>query len=79
LISNNKKQYQSKPKHIKKQEIIDTYKQDLKNLKKHYSDDEATYKQQKMIYSKEVNNELNKNIFFEQDEITKVIKELALI
>lgn len=79
LVTNSKKQYQSKPKEIKKQEIINEYKQQLQIIKKTYLEDEQMYQQQKMIFIKEVNKELNKNIFFDQEEVTNVIKELALI
>jgi predicted PurR-regulated permease PerM len=79
FITSSKKQYQEKPKQIKKQEIIDAYKQQLLDIRKTYHKDEQTYKEQKMIFIKEVNKELNKNIFFDQDEIANIIKELALI
>ena len=66
-----------KPAHIKKEEIFNTYKEQMVNIKDLYKDDEETLKQQKMIFLKSVNAELHKNLFFDEEEIKAVIQELA--
>lgn len=66
-----------KPVHIKKEEIIQSYKKQMFDLKEKYKYDEQTLKQQKMILLKHVNAELHRNIFFDEDEIKQIIQQLA--
>ena len=72
-------QKNSKPSHVKKDEIIDSYRVQMINLNEKYKDDTATLKQQKMIFLRSASAELHKNIFFDEDEIKVIIKSLASV
>lgn len=65
-----------KPTAVKKNEIIDDYKQKLEQIKTKYKDDESKLKIEKMKFIKQVNNELSMNLFFDQDEAKKIIQDL---
>lgn len=68
-----------KPAFIKKGEIIDAYKQQMQILIKTYENDAIQLKEKKIDFIKRVNQELNKNIFFNQEEIKKIIYELTVM
>lgn len=64
---------------MKKQEIIQAYKQELQMLIENCQKNPEILKQEKLNFIKNVNIQLNKNIFFTQDEIKKIIYELTLL
>lgn len=66
-----------KPSHVKKEEIIQSYEVQMKNLKNQYLHDDEELKKQKMIFLKNVSMELHRNIFFDEDETKTIIKHLA--
>jgi uncharacterized membrane protein YvbJ len=68
-----------KPAYVKKNEIIEGYKLQMQTLIQKYQDNEKLLKEEKTIFLKTVNQELNKNIFFTQEEIKKIIYELTLM
>lgn len=68
-----------KPTYLKKEEIIESYKTQMLNIKATYENDKETFDKQRMIFLKNVSAELHKNIFFDEEEIKEIIKELASI
>lgn len=62
---------------LKKQEIIENYKTSMRNILIKYKNNPTKQKEEKLKFIKEANASLNRNIYFTQDEITKVIKTLA--
>lgn len=70
LVFYNIKQinFKKKTNIVKKSEIIKTYEESLQIL---------STKEEKITYLKQINQELNRNIFFDQDEIKQVIQNLT--
>lgn len=66
LYINKKKNIRSSP--LKKSEIIENYKNQLKNLDS---------KEEKIIELKKINSELSRNIFFDSGEIKDVMNILT--
>lgn len=64
---------------VKKEEIITQYKEELMQLIENYSNDVLKQKEEKIRFIKYVNQQLNKNIFFNEHEIKKIIYELTLM
>jgi biopolymer transport protein ExbD len=79
FVFRNKTVVVKKSSEIKKQEIIDEYKQKLQMLIELHKDDSEILKQEKLNFIKNVNAQLNKNIFFNQIEIKKIIYELTIL
>lgn len=67
----------SKPAHVKKEEIIDSYIEQMNHINETYQEDVQTLKQQKMIFLRSVSAELHKNIFFDEEEVKVIIQNLA--
>ncbi|UTJ07662.1 hypothetical protein [Arcobacter roscoffensis] len=65
-----------KPSAVKKDEIIEEYKQKLEQIKTNYKDDESKLKIEKMKFIKQVNTELSMNLFFDEHEAKKIIQDL---
>ena len=65
-----------KPSAVKKDEIIEEYKQKLEQIKTKYKDDESKLKVEKMKFIKQVNTELSMNLFFDEHEAKKIIQDL---
>jgi len=61
----------------KKREIIDAYKLQLKNTLIPLQDNSEALKKKKNALLKEISMELSRNIFFDHEEMRKVIQELA--
>ena len=72
-----KAQQNTKPSHVKKEEIIQSYEEQMKNLQNKYLNDADELKKQKMIFLKTVSMELHRNIFFDEEESKAIIKHLA--
>jgi len=68
----------AKPKFQKKAEIIDDYKNRMNSELAPYLDDEKLLLQKKTMLIKSFANELNRNIFFDEDEVRTLIQELIL-
>lgn len=60
--------FQIKSSGIKKSEIINEYKNKL---------DALETKEEKVVYLKTINQELSRNIFFEQNEIREIIQDFV--
>lgn len=65
-----------KPSAVKKDEIIEDYKQKLEQIKAEYKNDDQRLKIEKMKFIKQVNNELSMNLFFDEHEAKKIIQDL---
>ena len=66
-----------KSKTQKRQEIIDDYKEQLKETLLVYSGDKEAQITQKKLMLKKFSEELSRNIFFDADDIKVIIFELA--
>ena len=67
-----------KEKAKKKEEIILQYKQKLQNELEQFKNDDLRVKQ-KTVLLKQYNDELSRNIFFQQDEVKEILMDLAKI
>ena len=67
----------SKPKIVKKHEIIDNYKKELFEILEASENDKNLQMQERIKFLKKVNYELSMNIFFEKDELKNFILELS--
>ncbi len=65
-----------KPKALSKNDIIDGYKDQIRALNKKYSKNKVLLKKKRELL-KTISQELQRNIFFEQKEITFIINNLA--
>ncbi|MFA7569699.1 MAG: hypothetical protein WCY75_00445 [Sulfurimonadaceae bacterium] len=74
-----RKKTAKKPAFMKKDEIIEAYKQQMQTVIQTYQNDAIQLKEKKISLIKKINQELNKNIFFNQEEIKKIIYELTVM
>lgn len=79
FIFRNKTTVIKKSSEVKKEEIINQYIQELQTLIEKHKNDSEMLKKEKLNFIKNVNSQLNKNIFFTQNEIKKIIYELTLL
>lgn len=68
IYQSTKTNFQIKSSGIKKSEIINEYKNKL---------DALETKEEKVVYLKTINQELSRNIFFEQNEIREIIQDFV--
>jgi hypothetical protein len=68
IFQSNKLKFVNKSSIVKKSEIIDGYKDKIKTMNN---------KKEKIVYLKIINQELSRNIFFDQDEIKEIMKDLT--
>ena len=73
----NKKVIQTKPKAIKKEELIENYRLELFEILEKYEGNTELQLQEKLKFLKKVNYELSMNIFFEKEEAKNLIQELS--
>lgn len=66
-----------KPKAVKKEELIQSYRVELLEILKKYEDNKELQLQEKLKFLKRVNYELSMNIFFEKEEARNLIQELS--
>ena len=66
-----------KPKAVKKEELIESYRVELLEILKKYEDNKELQLQEKLKFLKRVNYELSMNIFFEKEEARDLIQELS--
>ena len=78
IIKKNSRKQASKPAHIKKGEITNSYRDAMRKLVKE-NKDSANLASKKSLYLKQVHNELHNNIFFTDQEVKEIIQELASI
>jgi len=65
-----------KSKKLKKEDIIKQYEAKMKSLIEQYKDDNEELLKQKQLFLQKVNNELVRNIFFDNNEIKNIIDRL---
>ncbi|MEA2017459.1 MAG: hypothetical protein U9N59_03330 [Campylobacterota bacterium] len=73
----SKTKYRLKDTAVKKNEIIEKYELSLKNILDKYQEDKNKQLEEKKIFLKQCNCELSRNIFFTDDEASKVLQRLA--
>ncbi|MGB5867598.1 MAG: hypothetical protein WBG69_06980 [Arcobacteraceae bacterium] len=73
----SKKSYKIKNSAIKKEEIIQQYENDLKNILSQYTDDKTKQIEEKKIFLQNCNSELSRNIFFTQEESLQILQRLS--
>lgn len=78
FITSNKKK-NIKPPVVKKEELIQSYKNQMKELLSKYENDKQLQTQEKIKLLKKINHELSMNLFFEKEEATKLLKELSTL
>ena len=66
-----------KPKAVKKDELIQSYRVELLEILEKYEDNKELQFQEKLKFLKRVNYELSMNIFFEKEEARNLIQELS--
>ena len=66
-----------KPKAVKKEELIQSYRVERLEILKKYEDNKELQLQEKLKFLKRVNYELSMNIFFEKEEARDLIQELS--
>ena len=62
---------------VKKEELIQGYKEELLNILEENKDNKELQFQEKIKFLKKVNYELSLNIFFDEIEAKKLIQELS--
>jgi flagellar biosynthesis protein FliP len=78
FITANKKKNIKAPA-IKKEELIQSYKNQMKELLLRYENDKQLQTKEKIKLLKHINQELSMNLFFEKEEATKLLKELSTL
>lgn len=69
----------TKPKAIKKEEIIDAYENQMKDLVQKYSSNKENLTNEKIKLLKQINHELSMNLFFDETEAKEIIQKLSKI
>lgn len=78
FITANKKKNIKAPA-IKKEELIHSYKTQMKELLLKYENDKELQTKEKIRLLKHINQELSMNLFFEKEEAKKLLKELSTL
>lgn len=68
-----------KTKTKKKQEIIDEYKSKLEDALKDIAEDKKLRVERKTTLLKEYSSELSRNIFFDENEVREIVRELSTL
>ena len=66
-----------KPKAVKKDELIQSYRVELLEILEKYEDNKELQFQERIKFIKRVNYELSMNVFFDEVEAKDLIKELS--
>jgi len=66
-----------KPKVVKKDELIESYKIELQDILERYEDNKELQMQERIKFLKRVNYELSMNIFFDENEAKELLQELS--
>lgn len=67
----------SKPKALKKEELVESYKAELLAILEEYKNDTNLQRVEKIKFLKRVNYELSMNIFFDEKEAKDLLQELS--
>ncbi len=76
-LLNQNKTKNTKSKAVKKSEIIDSYKKQMKDVLVQNEDNKSKQLEEKIKLLKRINHELSMNLFFNEDEAKKLLKELT--
>jgi len=79
LFITAKKKKNIKAPVVKKEELIQSYKNQMKELLLKYEHDKKLQTQERIKLLKKINQELSMNLFFEKEEATKLLKELSTL
>ena len=77
LFIKTKNRKVAKPSSVKKDELIQSYKIQMKKLLLKYQNDKNLQREEKIKLLKKINDELSMNLFFNKDEATELLKELS--
>jgi len=77
LFVSSKKKNNIKTPVVKKEELIQSYKEQMKELLLKYKNDKKIQTAEKIKLLKKINSELSMNLFFDKEEATKLLKELS--
>jgi biopolymer transport protein ExbD len=77
LFIKTKNRKVAKPTNVKKDELIQSYKIQMKKLLLKYQNDKNLQREEKIKLLKKINDELSMNLFFNKDEATELLKELS--
>ncbi|MBS9782915.1 MAG: hypothetical protein KGV43_03850 [Arcobacter sp.] len=72
-----KERYFSKPSYVKKSELIEDYKKQMRKIIEENKDNPDKKMQERLKFLKIVNQELAMNLFFDENEAKELINELA--
>ncbi|MGB1226701.1 MAG: hypothetical protein ACPG9K_02335 [Poseidonibacter sp.] len=75
-FSANKKKNIKEPA-VKKEELIQSYRNQMKEVLKKHENDKQVQTSEKIKLLKKINHELSMNLFFEKEEASKLLKELS--
>ena len=64
---------------VKKEELIQDYKNQMKELLLKHENNKKLQTEEKIKLLKQINQELSMNLFFEKEEATKLLKELSTL
>ncbi|MGM0519852.1 MAG: hypothetical protein ACQERD_09450 [Campylobacterota bacterium] len=76
---NSVQQYETKPSAMKKEEVIQAYENEIKELIDTYGNDQQKLLEEKKKMIKRINNELKMNLFFDDKEAKEVIDRLLKV
>ncbi|MEA3383373.1 MAG: hypothetical protein U9Q20_01670 [Campylobacterota bacterium] len=62
---------------LKKEEIIQKYEDDLKDILTKYENNQSKQIEQKKLYLQKCSSEFSRNIFFSESEAKQIIQKLA--
>lgn len=79
LFLKQNKQKQAKPEAVKKDEIIQEYKNQMRDVLSRNNDNKTKQLAEKTKLLKKINYELSMNLFFDEKESKKIISELLEI
>ncbi len=71
------KKYIFKPSYVKKDELIEDYKKQMKVILEENQDNSSKQVEEKLKFIKKVNQDLSMNLFFDENEAKTLINELA--
>jgi hypothetical protein len=78
-LLNQSKTKNTKSKAVKKSEIIDSYKKQMKDVLQKNEDDKSKQIQEKIKLLKKINYELSMNLFFDEKEAKELLNELTTL
>lgn len=79
LFINQNKQQNIKSAAVKKSEIIEDYKSQMKAVLIEYENDSEKQKEEKIKLLKKINSELSMNLFFDEQEAKEILNDLLKI